>query len=119
MRWGEFHKAVILGGGPAGLTAGLYLMRGGIETVLVEKGILGGTPMKYERVENYPGFPDGVACSELMARMAEQARRFGLVTKEFSEVEEVSFDGSLFHVKAGEAVLDCMRGYCGFRHGSP
>ena len=90
---GDFHEAVILGGGPAGLTAGIYLMRAGINTLLIEKGILGGTPMKYERVENYPGFPEGVGCSELMGRMAEQAKRFGLETREFSEVEEVSREG--------------------------
>ena len=93
---GEFHEAVILGGGPAGLTAGIYLMRAGIDAVLVERGILGGTPMKYERVENYPGFPDGVSCTELMGRMVEQGKKFGLTTKEFSEVEEVARKGERF-----------------------
>ena len=105
---GEFHQAVILGGGPAGLTAGIYLMRAGIETLLLERGILGGTPMKYERVENYPGFPDGVSCSELMGRMAEQGKRFGLAFKEFSEVEEVSHKGDRFVVKAGGLEIECL-----------
>ena len=104
---GEHFDAVILGGGPAGLTAGIYLMRAGMSTLLVEKGILGGTPMKYERVENYPGFPDGVVCSELMGRMAEQAGKFGLVTKEFSEIEEVAAKGDRFTIKAGGAEFEC------------
>jgi thioredoxin reductase (NADPH) len=104
---GEFHDAIILGGGPAGLTAGIYLMRAGIETLLIERGILGGTPMKYDRVENYPGFPDGVACSELMGRMAGQAKRVGLVTKEFAEVEEVSLRGDRFAVRAGGEDFEC------------
>ena len=104
---GDFHEAVILGGGPAGLTAGIYLMRAGISALLIEKGILGGTPMKYERVENYPGFPEGVACSELMGRMAEQAKRFGLETREFSEVEFVSHEGDKFTVRAGGTVCGC------------
>lgn len=105
---GEFHEAVIIGGGPAGLTAGIYLMRAGIDAILIEKGILGGTPMKYEHIENYPGFPEGISCKELMSRMAEQARRFGLVVKEFSEVEEVSHRGDRFVIKAGAAELECL-----------
>jgi len=104
----EFHEALILGGGPAGLTAGIYLMRAGIDAVLIERGILGGTPMKYERVENYPGFPEGVSCSELMGKMAEQGKRFGLTTIEFSEVEEVSLRGGRFLVRTGAAEFECL-----------
>jgi thioredoxin reductase (NADPH) len=102
----EFHEAVIIGGGPAGLTAGIYLMRAGIEGLLIERGISGGTPMKYDFVENYPGFPEGVSSKELMQRMAEQARRFGLPIKEFSHVEEVIRQGDRFVVKAGEALIE-------------
>jgi len=47
---GEFHEAIIIGAGPAGLTAGIYLMRAGVESVLIEKGVMGGTPMNYEHV---------------------------------------------------------------------
>jgi thioredoxin reductase (NADPH) len=104
---GEFHDAIILGGGPAGLTAGIYLMRAGIDTLLMEKGILGGTPMKYERVENFPGFPNGVACSELMGRMADQAKRFGLVTREFSDVEEISRENGRFLVRTAGEEFTC------------
>lgn len=104
----EFHEAVVIGGGPAGLTAGIYLMRAGIDAVLVEKGVLGGTPMNYEHVENYPGFPDGVSSKELMGRMADQARRFGLSMKEFTEVVEVLSQGNGIVVKTAGDLVECL-----------
>jgi len=104
----EFHKAIIIGSGPAGLTAGIYLMRAGIDAILIEKGVLGGTPMNYDHVENYPGFPDGISSKELMRKMAEQAQRFGLSVKEFAEVEEVAHQGERFVVKAGSEVMESL-----------
>ena len=104
----EFHKAIIIGSGPAGLTAGIYLMRAGIDTILIEKAVLGGTPMNYDHVENYPGFPDGISSKELMRKMAEQAQRFGLPIKEFAEVEEVVYQGDRFIIKAGGDVLESL-----------
>jgi thioredoxin reductase (NADPH) len=104
----EFHEAIIIGSGPAGLTAGIYLMRAGIDTILIEKAVLGGTPMNYDHVENYPGFPDGISSKELMRKMAEQAQRFGLPIKEFAEVEEVVYQGDRFIIKAGGDVLESL-----------
>jgi len=104
----EFHEAIIIGSGPAGLTAGIYLMRAGIDAILIEKGVLGGTPMNYDHVENYPGFPDGISSKELMRKMAEQAQRFGLSIKEFAEVEEVVYQGDRFIIKAGGDVLESL-----------
>jgi thioredoxin reductase (NADPH) len=71
--------AIIIGGGPAGLTAGLYLCRGGWHTLLLEKASVGGYIMNVEMIENYPGFPDGVLGSELGMQMKEQAVRYGLI----------------------------------------
>ena len=105
---GEFHEAIIIGSGPAGLTAGIYLMRAGIDAILIEKGVLGGTPMNYDHVENYPGFPDGISSKELMRKMAEQAQRFGLSVKEFAEVEDVAHQGERFVVKAGSEVMESL-----------
>lgn len=104
----EFHEAVIIGAGPAGLTAGIYLMRAGVEAVLIEKGVLGGTPMNYEHVENYPGFPGGISSAELMQKMAEQAKRFGLPIKEFIEVEEVNSQRDRFVIKAGADSMESL-----------
>lgn len=105
---GEFHEAIIIGAGPAGLTAGIYLMRAGVESVLIEKGVMGGTPMNYEHVENYPGFPGGISSPELMLKMAEQAKRFGLPIKEFIEVEEVNSEGDRFIIKAGADSMESL-----------
>lgn len=70
--------AIIIGGGPAGLTAGLYLCRGNRRTLLLEKGSVGGYIMNVETIENYPGFPDGVIGSELAMEMKKQAVKYGL-----------------------------------------
>jgi thioredoxin reductase (NADPH) len=104
----EFHEAIIIGSGPAGLTAGIYLMRAGIDAILIEKAALGGTPMNYDHVENYPGFPDGISSKELMRKMADQSRRFGLSLKEFAEVEEIAHQGDRFTIKAGGDMLESL-----------
>jgi thioredoxin reductase (NADPH) len=69
---------VIIGGGPAGLTAGLYLSRAQYRAMLLEKESFGGPMMNYELVENYPGFAEGVAGARLGSEMMSQASKFGL-----------------------------------------
>jgi len=69
---------VIIGGGPAGLTAGIYASRADVGTVLIERGVPGGLVMSTHYIENYPGFGEGVGGPELMIQMEKQARRFGL-----------------------------------------
>jgi len=70
------YDVIILGGGPAGLTAGIYLSRGGKKALLLE-GFEGGEAARIEKVENYPGFPEGIPGSDLVARIREQAQAFG------------------------------------------
>ncbi len=70
--------ALIIGGGPAGLTAGLYLARANRRTLLVDKDDFGGYPRNVEWVENYPGFPEGVSGSQLSLAMVTQAKKYGL-----------------------------------------
>jgi thioredoxin reductase (NADPH) len=72
------YEVVIIGGGPAGLTAGLYTSRAGLKSLLLERGMLGGQMVNATRVENYPGFPKGIAGSELGSLMHQQAVRYGL-----------------------------------------
>jgi thioredoxin reductase (NADPH) len=95
----DAYEAVIIGGGPAGLTAGIYLMRARIEAILLEKQILGGAPTNTEHIENYPGFPDGISGRDLMARMAEQARKVGLPVAEFSRVEGIDHKDGAFIIR--------------------
>ena len=74
------YQVTIIGGGPAGLTAGLYCSRSRLNTLLVERGILGGQIVNAERVENYPGFPKGISGIELGQLIYEQATSYGLET---------------------------------------
>jgi len=83
--------AVIIGGGPAGLTAGLYLSRGNWRTVLLEKETVGGYIMNVEMIENYPGFADGVIGAQLGMEMRNQATRYGLQLK---RAEVIAVQGS-------------------------
>lgn len=68
---------IIVGGGPAGLTAGLYGGRARLETILLEGGLVGGQMVTTDEIDNYPGFPKGVTGAELTRLMEEQARAFG------------------------------------------
>ena len=72
------YQLIILGGGPAGLTAGLYAARDRLEVLLVEKGVVGGQVLVTDWIDNYPGFPDGVTGNELAEKIAAQAARFDL-----------------------------------------
>jgi thioredoxin reductase (NADPH) len=78
---GETYDVVIIGGGPAGLTAGLYASRARLKALLLEAMMVGGQMMTTDIVENYPGFPQGISGAELTSIMEEQAKRFGLMTE--------------------------------------
>lgn len=84
--------AIIIGGGPAGLTAGLYLCRGNWRTLLLEKDNVGGYIMNVETIENYPGFAEGVAGAQLAMDMKNQAVKYGLELKraEVSRIQVLS-----------------------------
>ncbi|GAB4157327.1 MAG: thioredoxin-disulfide reductase [Planctomycetota bacterium] len=83
--------ALILGGGPAGLTAAIYLTRGNLSAAVIEELMPGGLMTKTDEIENYPGFPEGVNGFEISKRMEQQAKRFG--THFISgRVEEVLLD---------------------------
>jgi len=73
-------ELVIIGGGPAGLSAGIYASRAEVETVLLERGVPGGLVISTHFIENYPGFGEGIGGPELVMQMEKQARRFGLET---------------------------------------
>ena len=74
------YEVIIIGGGPAGLTAGLYTSRARLNSLLIEKGLIGGQIVNAERVENYPSFPEGISGFELGELMHKQATKYGLKT---------------------------------------
>lgn len=76
------YDLIIIGGGPAGLTAGIYAGRARLCAVLLEKLIHGGQMMTTDLIENYPGFPEGITGFDLSDRMRKQAERFGLLIKD-------------------------------------
>src|SRR5512147_3078109 len=91
-RGSKHYEVIIIGGGPAGLTAGLYTSRARLATLLIENALFGGQMTTTELVENYPGFPQGITGGELSAVMEEQAKRFGMETVT-DEVVEVNLGG--------------------------
>ncbi|MBN1930396.1 MAG: thioredoxin-disulfide reductase [Desulfobacterales bacterium] len=72
------YDLVIIGGGPAGLTAGLYAARARLNVILIEKLVLGGQILVTDWIENYPGFPNGLSGVDLVQKMTEQVKRFNL-----------------------------------------
>lgn len=101
----KIHDLLVVGAGPAALAAAIYTTREDIDTTLIEKGVIGGLAAITDKVDNYPGFPDGVTGMELADNLWRQAERFG--TKlEFGEVQGLSVDGGVKRLKttSGEMV---------------
>jgi thioredoxin reductase (NADPH) len=74
------YEVIIIGGGPAGLTAGLYASRAGLKSLLLERGMFGGQIVNARQVDNYPGFPEGISGLDLASLMHQQAMKYGLDT---------------------------------------
>jgi thioredoxin reductase (NADPH) len=87
-----FYDLAIVGGGPAGLAAAIYAAREGIDTIVIDRGGLGGQAGVTERIDNYPGFPDGVGGAELADRFIAQARRYGVELLAAVGVERIDGD---------------------------
>src|SRR4030043_2128533 len=108
----KVYEVIIIGGGPAGLTAGLYASRARLHTLLIESALFGGQMTTTEMIENYPGFPQGVTGDELSRLMEEQAKRFGMETIN-GEVIEVTPDRDQKIIRTdestclGETIIIC------------
>ena len=98
------HDLVIIGGGPAGLTAGLYAARARMDVVLLEKATHGGQMLTTFHIENYPGFPDGTAGFELSDLMRKQVDNFGLEIRSAS-VDGIRKEGELFTLETGDETM--------------
>ena len=97
------YDVIIIGGGPAGLTAGIYASRSRLRTLILEKETPGGDLMNIDLIENYPGFQDGVNGADLGSQMITQATKFG-VELQFAEVKKIipGTNEKILQTSAGE-----------------
>ncbi|MBQ2957328.1 MAG: FAD-dependent oxidoreductase [Clostridia bacterium] len=92
------YDVMIIGGGPAGLTAGLYAARAGLKAVLLEQMFVGGQASTTDKLENYPGFPEGVGGPELMMQFEQQAVNMGLEIR-YEPAESLELTGEIKRAK--------------------
>ena len=100
------YDLIIIGAGPAGLTAALYAGRSRLNTLLIEKMAIGGRILMSETIENYPGFPGGISSHDLMQRMEEQVRELGveIISEQVQDIDcterTVNFSGASVKAQA-------------------
>ena len=99
------YDVVIIGGGPAGLTAGIYVKRAMLNAVLLEKMGVGGQIIVTDKVENFPGFLE-ISGADLAAKFEEQARKFGLEMKGMVEVDAIEDKGNIKIIKTTEGDIE-------------
>ncbi len=102
----NIYDVLIIGAGPAGLTAAIYTSRELHKTVVLEKAVAGGLPATTHLIENYPGFPEAIAGNELMERIKAQALRFGTELSEFSEVKSLVKEEGIFKTDIGTRIYE-------------
>ena len=88
------YEVLIIGAGPAGMTAAIYAARAGYKTAILEHGVPGGQAATTDMIENYPGFPEGISGPELMMKFFEQTQTFG-VEMIYEQVQSVDFSGDI------------------------
>jgi thioredoxin reductase (NADPH) len=86
------YQVIIIGAGPAGLAAGIYTARARLDTLLIERELIGGQIANVDRIDNFPGFPDGIAGFDLAQLMLKQAEKYG-VTITYGEATGLELTG--------------------------
>lgn len=98
------YDLVIIGGGPAGLTAGLYAARARLNVILIEKAVPGGQVIITDWIDNYPGFPEGLSGPDLVEKLTEQVNRFDLKI-EYNEVVSVDLSGPVKKLTLNDRII--------------
>src|SRR5215468_9657369 len=93
-----YYDLIIIGGGPAGLTAAIYASREGADTLLIERSALGGQAGVTVGLDNFPGFPEGIGGQEFAERVTQQARRFGVEILQAVDVEKLETEAGYHEV---------------------
>ncbi|MCB0129907.1 MAG: FAD-dependent oxidoreductase, partial [Caldilineaceae bacterium] len=103
------YPLIVIGGGPAGLTAALYMAREGVDTLVIERAAFGGQAAGTARLDNMPGFPDGVAGMEFAGRLRQQAERFGVELLQAQDVIGISSHDNyhVVHTSGGSDYSAC------------
>ena len=98
----NFYDTIIIGGGPAGLTAALYLAREGLDTLVIEKAGLGGQAGITQKLDNFPGLDEGISGSEFADRLGRQANRFGVEILQAQDVSSIFKEGPYWCVSTAD-----------------
>jgi thioredoxin reductase (NADPH) len=98
------YDLVIIGGGPGGLTAGIYAARARLNVILIEKAVPGGQILVTDWIENYPGFPQGLCGAELVQKMTDQAEKFGLGI-ETNDVVSLDLAGTVKKIHLADKII--------------
>lgn len=100
-----YYDLIIIGAGVTGLTAALYATREGMDTLIIEKSGIGGQAGITEKVENYPGFPDGIGGAELVDRILRQVQRYDVELLQAQDVTEIGMNVPFRHVHTGDGEM--------------
>ena len=98
----DYYDLIVVGGGPTGLTTALYAAREGLDVLVIEKSGLGGQVGVTERLDNFPGFPEGISGAEFADRLTKQARRFGVELLQAQEVTSLRAEAESRYVTTAD-----------------
>jgi thioredoxin reductase (NADPH) len=105
----EYYDSIVVGGGPSGLTAAIYMAREGLDVLVIEKAGLGGQVGITQTLDNFPGFHEGISGAEFADRLVMQARRFGVEIMQAQEVSTLCQNGDYWEVDTCDGQCYCTK----------
>ena len=105
----KVYDVIMVGGGPASLTAAIYTSREGMDTLVIERSVLGGQAATTNQLDNYPGFDQGISGADFSGRLTRQAKRFNVEILQSQEVMQVGTEGKFRTVETADGQKYCAR----------